>query len=157
MATQLLTKLACRTGQYIATYTFAAPAAAKYVSESINAQVAWINHVPHNMLVGPAIPINHSVTLGTRYTPSMFEVSRPQVLHRTSDAIMTKVLLDTRREPQFNPSFRGLFLPLPPIGQHPGYHIGFFEQGIITGGLLSVSSIIAIVAATGYWAFKARN
>jgi hypothetical protein len=44
-------------GTLNATYTFAAPAAAKYVSESIDAGVAWINHVPYDMLgkTGPLI------------------------------------------------------------------------------------------------------
>jgi len=37
-------------GTLNATYTFAAPAAAKYVSESIDAGIAWINQFPHDML-----------------------------------------------------------------------------------------------------------
>lgn len=37
-------------GTLNATYTFSAPATAKYVSESIDARVAWINHVPYDML-----------------------------------------------------------------------------------------------------------
>lgn len=39
-----------RTGTLAATYVFAAPSSAKYLSESIDAYVSWINHVPENML-----------------------------------------------------------------------------------------------------------
>lgn len=39
-----------RVGEHAAAYTFAAPTAAKYISESIDAQVSFINQVPYDVL-----------------------------------------------------------------------------------------------------------
>lgn len=41
-------------------------------------------------------------------------------------------------------------MELPPTGQKPGYHIGFFEQGIITG-----MATILLPAALGTLALAA--
>ncbi|OJJ47358.1 hypothetical protein ASPZODRAFT_159248 [Penicilliopsis zonata CBS 506.65] len=110
----------CNERSISATYTFASPAAAKYVSESIDAP-AWINHVPYNMLVGPVVDQIQS----TRYSASWFEIPRPQIVTRSRTAGQIRALLGSAVMP--------LVESLPAIDQRPGYRVGFFEQGIITG------------------------
>jgi hypothetical protein len=169
------------TGAHAATYTFAAHDAAKYVSESIDAHTAWINHVPYDMLcksyslssfipssytignlllvllteVGPMIPLNSPLSLSTRYTPESFGVPRPQVVNRSGNTVLAKSLLEGK-VPKSIRSAQEFLSPLPEIEQRPGHKIGFFEQGIITGGLITLTSLITIVSAAGYWALRMR-
>jgi hypothetical protein len=51
--------------------------------------------------------------------------------------------------------WREAMAPLPPTKQRPGFKIGFFEQGIITGGLISLVSLVATISTVGYytWTF----
>ncbi|OGM42627.1 aldehyde dehydrogenase PutA [Aspergillus bombycis] len=143
-------------GTHAATYTFAAPAAAKYVSESIDAHTAWISHVPYDVLVGPVVvPLSDRVNLPTRYTTEHFQVSRPQVVNRTTNTAIAKALLEGKSV-QSDRTLQEIFSPLPDIQQRPGHKIGYFEQGIITGGLITLTSLITIVSAAGYWALRMR-
>jgi tetrahydromethanopterin S-methyltransferase subunit G len=41
--------------------------------------------------------------------------------------------------------------PLPETGQRAGKRIGFFEQGIITGGVITLVSFMATVATAGFY------
>ena len=143
-------------GEHAATYIFASLAAAKYLAESIEAQISWINHVPHNMLVGPAIPLNKRSSHTSRYTTGMFEFPRPHLLRRTSEVTIIKRILNKENTPLSHPSIRELFMPLPSTRQRKGYHIGFFEQGFLTGGLL-LTSVATVMAAYGIWTFKTRG
>lgn len=68
---------------------------------------------------------------------------------------MVKNVLQSNGIPKSDHTSQELLLPLPPTKQRAGHSIGFFEQGLITGGLVTVSSLVAIVA-TGYWATQER-
>ncbi|PIG80018.1 aldehyde dehydrogenase PutA [Aspergillus arachidicola] len=142
-------------GTHAATYTFASAGAGKYVSESIDAHTAWINHVPYDILVGPVIAHSHPVDLNTRYTTEHFEVPRPQVVNRTVNTTIARALLEGKSV-QSDRSLQEILSPLPAIQQRPGYKIGYFEQGIITGGLITLTSLITIVSAAGYWVLRMR-
>jgi len=54
--------------------------------------------------------------------------------------------------------WREAIAPLPSTKQKPGFKIGFFEQGIITGGLITLVSLVATVSTLGYytWTFIRR-
>ncbi|KAJ5751894.1 hypothetical protein N7520_008811 [Penicillium odoratum] len=143
-------------GTLNATYTFAAPAAAKYVSESIDAGVAWINHFPHDMLVGPVLPCNVAFGQKTRYTTDLFQVSRGQIQHRSSNTSLAKDVLGSASTSHVQASLHQVLAPLPPMQQRPGHKIGFFEQGFVTGGSLILSSLVAIGVAAGYRVWKMR-
>ncbi|BAE63207.1 unnamed protein product [Aspergillus oryzae RIB40] len=110
--------------------------AGKYVSESIDAHTAWINHIPYDIL-------------------EHFEVPRPQVVNRTVNTTIARALLEGKLV-QSDRSLQEILSPLPAIQQRPGHKIGFFEQGIITGGLITLTSLITIVSAAGYWALRMR-
>jgi hypothetical protein len=54
--------------------------------------------------------------------------------------------------------WREAIAPLAPTKQRPGFKIGFFEQGIITGGLITLASLVATVSTLGYytWTYVRR-
>jgi len=149
---------------YLASYIFAEPRVAKYLSQYIRADASFINTIPSALLIGPAAPTfpQQSLDINRRYIPEMFSACRPQAANETtvskqlghalfaaSDAPLSKEALSTVQ--LANLATR----PLKPTGQ-PLQHarIGFFEQGIITGlGLAATPILIGI--GTGAW-FGAR-
>ncbi|KAJ5952528.1 uncharacterized protein N7479_010941 [Penicillium vulpinum] len=127
-----------------------------YVSESIDAGLAWINHVPYDMLIGPALPLNTALNQETRYAPDFFQVPRGQILHKSPNTTIAKFLLKSPGKLQMETSLGQFVKPLPSLQQRPGHKIGFFEQGFITGGFLILTSLFALGAAAGYHVLKIR-
>lgn len=150
---------------YLASYIFAQPPTAKYLSQFIRADASFINMIPSALLIGPAAPSfpHQPLNVNHRYTPEMFSACRPQAANDTTasrqldhalfaagdasssekDALSASQLADLAT------------MPLKPTGQ-PLQHarIGFFEQGIITGlGLAATPILLGI--GTGAW-FGAR-
>ncbi|GAM87652.1 hypothetical protein ANO11243_056790 [Dothideomycetidae sp. 11243] len=62
---------------YLAGYFFGTPATGKYLSQFIPSQVSFINHIPPEILVGPAFPYGHAVDPHDRYPAALFTVPSP--------------------------------------------------------------------------------
>ncbi|KAL4945235.1 hypothetical protein BDV06DRAFT_231402 [Aspergillus oleicola] len=148
-------------GTLAATYAFASPASANYLTQFIDAHVSYVNHVPFEMLIGPALPIspasptntNTATPRSTRYTPTNFQILRPQFVSESPSGILVRKILTSKSGPkEASNIWNGTFKPLPPTGQKNGPRIGFFEQGIITGGVITLASLIGTVATVGYYA-----
>jgi hypothetical protein len=50
--------------------------------------------------------------------------------------------------------WRQAIAPLPSTNQRAGFKIGYFEQGIITGGLITLASVVATVSTLGYYTWN---
>ncbi|KAL5356822.1 Aldehyde/histidinol dehydrogenase [Aspergillus floccosus] len=135
-------------GTLTATYAFAIPSAAKYLTQFIDAHISWVNHVPLDMLIGPALPVN-SVLSDTRYTPDLLQVVRPQYITQRSKTALVKAVLGESKHG--DSAWKEAMSPLPSTKQRAGFRIGFFEQGIITGGLITLFSLLATVSTIGYY------
>lgn len=166
-----------RGGTLAATYAFASPAAGKYLVQFIDSHVSFVNHVPWEMLgmysspesplrlfkqsnnssntfvpVGPAAPANTPVNPQTRYTIDLFQVPRPQfAVKTTATKLIEASLLSGTPTPEFSHAWTEVLTPLPPTKQKAGKRIGFFEQGIITGGIIVGMSFAAVVSTIGYY------
>ncbi|KAJ6015143.1 hypothetical protein N7540_009734 [Penicillium herquei] len=138
-----------------ATYAFAAPASAKYLTQFIDANISWVNYVPAHMLIGPAIPQNKAYNASTRYATVQFQLPRPQLITPPAAAVAAQTILSSANTTKSDALWRESIAPLPSTNQRPGHKIGFFEQGIITGGLITLGSVIATVSTLGYytWVF----
>ncbi|PYI19517.1 aldehyde dehydrogenase PutA [Aspergillus violaceofuscus CBS 115571] len=143
-----------RRGTLAATYAFAAPASAKYLTQFIDSYISWVNHVPTDMLIGPAYPTNLTPSPDTRYSTLSLQVPRPQLITPTSNAALTQTVLSTKNS-HWNQVWTENLAPLPAIGQRAGKKIGFFEQGIITGGVILLFSLAATVSTMGFYGFSA--
>ncbi|PYH96517.1 aldehyde dehydrogenase PutA [Aspergillus ellipticus CBS 707.79] len=141
-------------GTLAATYAFAAPASAKYLTQFIDSYTSWINHVPTEILIGPAYPSNHPPTRETRYSVSSLQVPRPQFVTESSSTALVRTILDATASKASN-AWSEALVPLPPIGQPEGKKIGFFEQGIITGGVITLFSFVATVSTLGFYGYAA--
>lgn len=104
-----------------------------------------------NRIVGPGLPRNTPYNPNTRYTTSSFQRPRPQMLTPAASAYTTQTILENTNTAKSDTIWREALAPLPATKQRPGFKIGFFEQGIITGGLLTLSSLVATVSTLGYY------
>ncbi|KAJ6094584.1 hypothetical protein N7467_002097 [Penicillium canescens] len=138
-----------------ANYAFAAPSSAKYLTQFIDAHVSWVNHIPSHMLIGPAIPKDTTPVSKTRYIKTQFELPRPQLITPIPSSV--QVILDNNAS-KADTLWREAIAPLASTKQRPGFKIGFFEQGIITGGLITLASLVATVSTLGYytWTYVRR-
>ncbi|KAF7715071.1 Uncharacterized protein PECH_003541 [Penicillium ucsense] len=134
-----------------AVYAFAAPASAKYLTQFIDADISWVNHVPSNMLIGPAIPRNTPYSQTTRYAISHFQKPRPQLITPSTATFAVNSVLDTKSTVRSDALWRAALSPLPPTKQRAGFKIGFFEQGILTGVSITLISLVATFSTVGYY------
>ncbi|CAK96585.1 uncharacterized protein An07g01400 [Aspergillus niger] len=143
-------------GTLAATYAFSAPAAAKYLTQFIDAYTSYINHVPVDILksVGPAYPINQQPSRETRYSTHSLQVPRPQFVTETSNTALVQEIVKGYAS-KSNDALREALVPLPAIGQRSGKAIGFFEQGIITGGVITLFTFVASISTMGVYGYAA--
>ncbi|KAJ5095068.1 hypothetical protein N7532_007359 [Penicillium argentinense] len=132
-----------------ATYAFAAPSSAKYLTQFIDADISWVNHVPSHMLIGPALPRNTPYNSQTRYSATTFQRPRPQLIAPPQSSYIAQTILENTDKLKADTLWRKAIAPLPETKQRPGFKIGFFEQGIITGVSLTLVSLIGAVGTLG--------
>ena len=135
----------------LAAYFFAAPAAAKYLSQFINAHVTCSNEIPADLLVGPAAPIGFPVSIQARYSKTMFSVPRPEYINYLARTGAVANVLDGAEADAERKLREEAQKPLPPTGQRPGKAIGFFEQGLLVGATVLTTTTITGLALVGYY------
>ncbi|KAI9825939.1 MAG: hypothetical protein M1819_000458 [Sarea resinae] len=64
----------------LASYIFAAPGAAKYLSQYLASSITLVNNIPSQLLVGPAAPAYTTPSLQPRYSRALFEMTRPAIV-----------------------------------------------------------------------------
>ena len=155
----------------LATYLFAEPPAAKYLSQFINAHMSCTNAIPADLLgktnshltspiqltdlVGPPAPIGFAPSIHPRYTTEMFSRPQPELINISEQAKTLAKVLD---DDDFNENrllARRALEALPSMNEPAGKAIGFFEQGIITGGVLLLMSTAAMVVVSGFYVVPA--
>ncbi|KAL4975279.1 Aldehyde/histidinol dehydrogenase [Aspergillus desertorum] len=136
-----------------ATYAFADAPSAKYLTQFIDAHISFVNHVPVDLLIGPAFPVSThpAADRSTRYNAAAFQVPRPQFVTESSSTTLTRTVLDRPTSAEAVKVWDDAVKPLPPTGQKAGRRIGFFEQGILTGVGITLISAIGVVGAVGYY------
>ncbi|PKX97790.1 uncharacterized protein P174DRAFT_458383 [Aspergillus novofumigatus IBT 16806] len=147
-----------RSGTLAATYAFGSPSAAKYITQFIDASVsASSSPFPSIQLtgsVGPAYPINTAPpSTETRYTPALLQVPRPQFVSDTNNSALVKSILAPSDATRSANAWREALASLPSTGQRHGWKIGFFEQGLITGAVITLATLVATVSTVGWYTF----
>ena len=105
-------------------------------------------------LVGPTLPEDAPPCFDTRYSVSSLQVPRPQILSETQSTALVKAILNPANPRKSSTLWREAISPLPPTKQKDAEStIGFFEQGIITGGIITLVSFVATVSILGYYTF----
>lgn len=138
----------------LATYIFAAPDSAKYLSQHLPAHISLINQIPRHLLIGPAAPTSHAPDLARRYTTNMFTVARPQLVEPVRGELKdVEGLLDggSGEKKGLGDKLRGLATKeLRAMAQPRNDFPGFFEVGFMTGLGVTASVVLPLIGYATY-------
>ncbi|KAK4942426.1 hypothetical protein LTR10_017873 [Elasticomyces elasticus] len=130
---------------HLAAYLFSDLPTSKYLSQFIRSRTSFANHVPTDLLIGPAAPAGFATSMQPRYTKDMFSRPSPeQVSISPQHDLLVRFLEANSRESQ-SQTENELTQPLPPMNEPSRNAMGFFEQGLVTGGVLGLASILTAV------------
>ncbi|KAI8938471.1 hypothetical protein NX059_004363 [Plenodomus lindquistii] len=132
-----------------ALYVFSEAREAKYLSQYIDSQVTYVNHIPAQSTVGPRTPLNYPANLRLRYTRDMFEIPSPEIVPGDRPHMASKIL----KAAAFVDSVA--MKPLKPTGQPKAEAWGFFETGMMIGAFVYIIPAIALtISGVSYGAWK---
>jgi hypothetical protein len=130
----------------LAGYYFGTPSAGKYLSQFIKADVSLVNHVPYQLLLGPAAPAFHTINIDTRYTKGQFARTSPAFIRpTTSHTALAKVLGGKESRKASAEMLVKATQEIKEKKRAEWIAIGYFEQGILIGlGLYGIPLIACI-------------
>ncbi|KAI8632759.1 Aldehyde/histidinol dehydrogenase [Xylariaceae sp. FL1651] len=146
-------------GRVAASYVFTTNSAAKYICQFLDGPVAFVNHIPLALLFNPIAPENtvYNPKLRNFYTQNLFSVPKASfVVACHDDQILEEALYEKSAQnlslldQQASTKIVGFSRP------KRGAAIGFFEQGIIIGGILTISISVSLIGVLGYWVARYR-
>ncbi|KAK0741126.1 hypothetical protein B0T18DRAFT_472524 [Schizothecium vesticola] len=146
----------------LAGYFFASNDSAKYLSQFLPCHLSAINHIPTQLLVGPAASLAHASDPLYRYNPDMFTEPRPQFVPPTAPPTATLRAVEEVLElkvkgggaPANLQKLRTLAAkPLRPTGQ-PETLVGldYFLSGLLVGtGVVVAGVVTGVVLGRRAW------
>ncbi|SPO01439.1 uncharacterized protein DNG_04112 [Cephalotrichum gorgonifer] len=145
-------------GRLSAAYVFTTPATAKYVCQFLDSEASFVNHIPPVLLFGPVSPIGKPTgASGARYRTSDFTLPRPQYITPTETSSRVSNVLLSASPRDLTALDREALAQLPSMKRPDNIGgIGFFNQGILTGGVLLLATVIScsggvIYCASRWW------
>jgi aldehyde dehydrogenase (NAD+) len=111
----------------LATYHFAAPAHASYLTQFVAAEVTFVNHVASRLLLGPAAPAFQPFDLEKRYTIEHFSRVLPAFVSTSNGRI------GFEGEREASKSMNNAVKEIQERKRPEWIAHGFFEQGIFIG------------------------
>ncbi|KAL6705851.1 hypothetical protein ACN47E_006311 [Coniothyrium glycines] len=140
----------------LAAYHFGTPSTGKYLSQFVNADVSFVNHVPFRLLLGPAAPAHHAIDIEKRYTVHHF--TRPSPAYITppaSQAAIAKVVDGKEARKAAAALLSEASLEIKQKKRAEWIAIGYFEQGILIGlGVFGIP-LLTCVGATLFFGVRA--
>jgi len=74
-------------GPALAAYHFGNAQTGKYLVQFVDARVSFVNHIPRDLLLGPARPAAQTVDPSAAYTAEMFSLARPAFIAPSSASL----------------------------------------------------------------------
>ena len=103
--------------------------------------------------VGPAAPLAFTTSLSARYTKDMVSSPTPEYIASSAQDAFLSLILDKNDKGSTKKLQAELSSPLSPMNEPAGKAIGFFEQGLFTGGgVVAVSALTGLAVALRYGA-----
>ncbi|KAK3117127.1 hypothetical protein LTR53_001784 [Teratosphaeriaceae sp. CCFEE 6253] len=141
----------------LAAYHFSNTASAKYLTQFIDAHLSLVNHIPREILVGPAFPTAHPIDLAVRYPPHLFSERRPAYVKPAARSELLQTALASENHAAAKALMAEAMAPLAMMKRHPGGGVGFFEQGFLMSTALILTTTISVTGAGVYWAWRYRR
>lgn len=135
----------------LAAYHFGSPAAGKYLSQFVDANISLINHIPRELLVGPALPTGHPSVPAERYPLDLFTVPRPAFINSSRTAEQLSKALMNSNNNAVQKLLAEATKPLVESKRHPGGSLGFFEAGFLMNAGLILASTLTVSATGLIW------
>ncbi|KAK4149413.1 hypothetical protein C8A00DRAFT_46978 [Chaetomidium leptoderma] len=138
-----------------AAYVFTKPSAAKYICQFLDTPMAFVNHVPTSLLFLPMAPPNTSVSPETYLPYNEVVFSRPKaqfVAVSAQDALLAQVV--HQASPQQLRAFAQEAMGKLPVVKRVKRGVAdmnFFNQGIVTGGILLLSTVVGVTGICSYY------
>jgi aldehyde dehydrogenase (NAD+) len=141
---------ATQSSRILASYVFAAPEHAKYLTQYISADASFVNHVPARLLLGPAAPQHVSLDVNQRYTVEHFTRAAPVFVSKPAGNDTAKNALDGNSK-VISVLMKEAVAEIKEKKRPDWIAHGFFEQGIFIGlGVYGIPLVICIGAGLFY-------
>jgi aldehyde dehydrogenase (NAD+) len=133
----------------LAAYHFGVPSSGKYLSQFINADASFVNHVPYRILLGPAAPSFQQIDIEKRYTTHNFTRTSPAYISPSSaQTSMQKVVLGKDAKKAAADQLARASQEIKEKSRAESIAIGYFEQGIFIGlGVYGIPLLTCIGAS----------
>ncbi|KAH6692567.1 Aldehyde/histidinol dehydrogenase [Plectosphaerella plurivora] len=148
-----------RYGRLAAAYVFAAPSTAKYIAQFIETNSCFINHLPPALLYGPVAPKDQPLnpaSLG-RYEDRHFTLPKAQFIDDLANKhsrIIEEALFQTSAKALAALDAEATATLKETVRPKKGGDIGFFNQGIVTGGVIVLSTVLSGTGFLCYYLFR---
>ena len=134
-----------------AIFAFGSPDVVKYTSQFVDAHLCCANDIPIERLASPRTPVGFPTSLKSSYSKEMFSVPKPEFIRYNANTSRAHNLLDkndVKEAQRYRQEAESLDVR---VNQPAGKAIGFFEQGI----LLGISIVLTTVVATNvvFWRY----
>jgi aldehyde dehydrogenase (NAD+) len=134
---------------FSAAYHFGAPSSGKYLSQFINADASFVNHIPYRLLLGPTAPSFHPIDVELRYNVQHFLRATPAYISpSSSQAAMEKVMASKDARKAAAELLAKATQEIKEKKRAESIAIGYFEQGIFIGlGVYGIPLLTCIGAS----------
>ena len=122
---------------------YGSPEVGKYASQFINSHLCCINDVPIELLVAPLTPIGFATQPGKTYRKEMFSVPKPQLIQFGERNSKLAAMLDNNDEKAAVKLRKQAQSIDAKVRQPAGHAIGFFEQGLMLGASVALTTIVS--------------
>jgi aldehyde dehydrogenase (NAD+) len=140
----------------LSAYHFGIPSSGKYLSQFINADVSFVNHVPYRILLGPAAPSFHQIDIEKRYTPQNFMRASPAyIVPSPAQVSMQKVLVGKDVKKAAADQLAKASQEINEKSRAESIAIGYFEQGIFIGLGVYGIPILTCIGASIFFGVRA--
>jgi aldehyde dehydrogenase (NAD+) len=139
-----------------AAYHFGAPAAGKYLSQFVNADVSFVNHIPYRILLGPTAPSSRTFDIEKRYTAEHFTRASPAYISvPSSQAALAKIVATKDGRRAAADLLANASLEIKEQKRAESIAIGYFEQGIFIGLGTYGIPLLTCIGATIFFGVRA--
>lgn len=110
----------------LAAYHFGNAHVGKYLAQFVDARASFSNHIPWNLLVGPAHPITQFSDPSIRYTADMFSLARPAFAQVTTTSSELAAVMSSSTSSGAQRLLEQALSPLVAMKRKPGGGVGMF-------------------------------
>jgi aldehyde dehydrogenase (NAD+) len=140
----------------LAGYHFSTPQAGKYLAQFIPASASFINHIPYTIILGPAAPDFHPLTVSARYSTSQFSRAAPAfITPPSSQPYLSKALISKDQRKAAAELLSTATQEIKEKKRKESIAIGYFEQGIFIGLGVYGIPLLTCVGATLFFGVRA--